>query len=181
MRRVQKILIMLGTLAFLAAAPLSHAQLNGTSGTINLNAVVNPQLTVAAGPATVNFALPPNGLANGSSTIAIQTSWALNPSVGAVKLYAYFTTAGAALSDGAGSNIASSRVLGSPNGGAFAPFTGASPFAASSSITVFTETIFGFNKTKTRNDTLDLRIDTTGLGLRAGTYTGQLLLRAQAL
>lgn len=61
------------------------------------------------------------------------------------------------------------------------PFTGTSPFAAGSSLVIFTERIRGNNRSKTRNDTLDLRIDTSGLALPAGTYTGVLRIQAQAL
>jgi hypothetical protein len=101
--------------------------------------------------------------------------------VGDVTVYAYFTTPAAALSNGAGANIASARVSGSANGAAFTPFTGNSPFAAGSSITVATWRILGNNRDGTRQDTLDLQIDTTGLPLPAGTYTGVLNIQAQAL
>jgi hypothetical protein len=98
-----------------------------------------------------------------------------------VNEYAYFTTSAAALTDGAGDNIPSANVTGSFNGGAFAAFTGASPFAAGSSITLFNQFIFIFNVTGTRTDSLNLRINTTGLNLPAGTYTGLLHIQAQAL
>jgi hypothetical protein len=101
--------------------------------------------------------------------------------VGAVKTYAYFTSAAAALTDGAGDNIPSTNVSGSVNGGAFGAFTGASPFAAASSVTISTIRILGNNKSGNQSDTLNMRINTTGLNLPAGNYTGVLTIQAQAL
>ncbi len=169
----------LAALILLASVP-AGAQLSSNPAAVNLNAVLNSRLAVAASPGLVNFSLVPSGIANGSSTITITTSWVLRPSNGTLTLYAYFSTT-TALSDGAGHVLPSANVSGSANGGAFTPFTGASPFAAGSSITIFSQRILGFNRSGTRNDTLNLRIDTTGLGLPAGTYTGLLRIQAQAI
>jgi hypothetical protein len=158
-----------------------YAQLNSSTASVNLNAVLTTSLTVSAAPGLVNFPLVPNGVASGSSTINITTTWTLRPSVGAVTVWAYFSSVPSALSDGTGDNIPSASVTGSPNGGAFAPFTGSSPFAAGSSLQIYTLRIIGNNKTGTRIDTLDLKINTTGLNLPAGTYTGTLILQGQAL
>ena len=89
--------------------------------------------------------------------------------------------AASALADGAGDNIPSANVSGSVNGGAFTALTGASPFAAGSSLAIFNQFIFFFNINATRTDSLNLRIDTTGLNLPAGTYTGVLHIQAQGL
>jgi hypothetical protein len=178
----KQLLLISGLVAIaLLTCPTSHAQLNANIANVNLNATLSTSLTVAAAPGLVNFNLVPNGSANGSATITITTAWTLRPSVGAVTTYAYFTSAASALSDGAGDNIPSAKVSGSPNGAAFVPVTANSPFAAGSSIQIFTERILGNNRTKTRNDTLDLQINTTGLNLPAGTYTGVLRIQAQAL
>ncbi len=166
--------------SFLFAFP-ARAQLNANIANVNLTATLSTSLTVSASPGLVNFALVPNGTANGSSTITITTAWTLQPSVGAVTCYVYFTAPGIALSDGAGDNIPSANVSGSADAGAFAAFTANSPFAAGSSLQIFTERIIGTNKTKTRSDTLDLQIGTAGLALPAGTYTGVLRIQAQAL
>jgi hypothetical protein len=173
-----------GAAAFLSAllpACTARAQINSNLTAVNLAATLNTSLTLLAAPNLVNFALVQNGISNGSTPITVTTIWSLRPNVGAVTVYAYFTTPAAALSNGAGASIASARVAGSPNGGAFAPFTGNSPFAAGSSITVATWRILGNNRNGTRQDTLGLRIDTTGLVLPAGTYTGILNIQAQAL
>jgi len=173
-----------GAAALLILCPLASlagAQVNSNIAGVTLAATLNTSLTVIAAPNSVNFALVANGIANGSTAVTVTTIWALHPSIGSVTLYAYFTSAAAALSNGAGTNIASSRVAGSANGGAFSSFTGNSPFAAGSSITLATWRILGNNRNGTRQDTLGLRIDTTGLALPAGAYTGVLNIRAQAL
>ena len=162
-------------------SPCAHAQANSAPAAVNLIAVRNPGIAVAAFPANVNFALFNGAVATGSAPITITTTWDVSPSAGNLTLYAYFSTAIAALSNGAGNNIASSRVLGSVNGGAFAPFTGISPYAAGSSLQIFTFRVLGLNRRGTRNDTLNLQIDLTGAVLPAGTYSGTLLIQAQAL
>jgi hypothetical protein len=175
--------MLVGGLALAAAiAPASRAQaINSNVATVNLNAVLAESLTVAAAPATVNFALVPNGVANGSSSITVTTNWALGKTRTSMKVYAYFSSA-VGLTDGAGDNIPTSSVLGSVNAGAFAAFTGgAGPFGVNSQL-VFNQVVGGagtFNATHV--DTVALRIDTTGLALPAATYIGVLNIQAQAL
>jgi hypothetical protein len=171
----------LTVLGILRAGSPARAQLNSNIAGVNLAADLTTSLTVTASPGLVNFALIPNGTATGSVPITVNVSWTLKPSVGAVTTYAYFTSAAVALTDGAADNIPSSSVSGSVNGGAFGAFTGASPFAASSSITLSSIRILGNNKSGNRTDTLNLQISTTGLNLPAGTYTGVLNIQAQAL
>ncbi len=171
----------MAVLGILIVAAAVGAQLNSAGTGVNLNATLSTSVTVTAAPALVNFTLPRNGTATGSSVIAVNTKWTLKPSVGAVTTYAYFTSAPAALTDGAGDNIPSSNVSGSVNGGAFGAFTGASPFAAGSSIKLSSTKILGNNKTGAHADTLNLTISTVGLGLPAATYSGVLNIQAQAL
>ena len=159
----------------------AKAQLNSNIAGVNLAANLTTSLTVTASPGLVNFALIRSGISNGSATVNVNTSWTLSPSVGTVTTYAYFTSAAAALTDGAGDNIPSSSVSGSVNGGAFTAFTGVSPFAAASSITISTIRILGNNKSGNQTNTLNMRINTTGLNLPAANYTGVLTIRAQAL
>lgn len=163
------------------APSAARAQQNSNLGTVNLNATLSTGLSITAAPGLVNFTLAPSGTATGSAVITVTTSWILRPSVGAVTAYAYFSSAPAALTDGAGDNIPSSSVSGSVNGGAFGAFTGASPFAPSSSVTLSSVRILGNNRTGSHSDTLNLSITTTGLNLPSGTYTGVLNLQAQAL
>ena len=166
---------------FLLVGTPAHAQLNSNIAGVNLAANVATSLTVTASPGLVNFPLIPSGITNGSTAITVNTSWTLSPSVGTVKTYAYFTSAAAALTDGAGDNIPSTSVSGSVDGGAFGAFTGVSPFAAASSVTVSNIKILGNNRSGNQSDTLNMRINTTGLNLPAGNYTGVLTIQAQAL
>src|SRR4029077_13339590 len=174
MNNFRKAMVVAGLSLAAAMAPASRAQLNSNVATVNLNAVLAESLTVAAAPATVNFAWVPNGTANGNSAVTVTTNWALGKTRTSMKVYAYFSSA-VGLTDGAGDNIPTSSVLGSVNAGAFAPFTGgAGPFGVNSQL-VFSQTVGAagtFNSTHV--DTLALQINTTGLALPAATYTGVL-------
>jgi hypothetical protein len=177
--RSQKLWI-LGALALLfVVTPGLHAQLDSNVATVNLNAVLGETLTVSAGPATVNFTLIPNGVANGSAPVSVTTTWALAATRTSVGLYAYFSSANA-LTDGSGNNIPSSNVGGSVNGGASGPFTNVTPFGANG-MTVFAQALGAGTYNSNRADTIDMTIDTTGLGLPSATFTGTLNLQAQAL
>ncbi len=168
--------------AVLALIPIRcSAQLNSNIANVNLNAALSTAITITAAPGLVNFALLRSGISTGSAPISITTTWTLPFFIGTVKEYAYFTSSASALADGAGDNIPSANVSGSVNGGAFTAFTGASPFAAGSSMTLFNQFIFIFNVNTTRTDSLNLRINTTGLNLPAGTYAGVLHIQAQGL
>ena len=167
--------------SFLLFAAPSPAQVNSNNATVNLLAIMGTSLGIAAAPGTVNFNLLPGGVGNGSSAITVTTDWNLSPSMGTVTLYAYFSSAAAALTNGSGSNIPSANVSGSADGGALTPFTGNSPFAAGSSLTIYSQRITGRFRRVTRNDTLALQISLVGLPLPSGTYTGVLHFRAQAI
>jgi hypothetical protein len=170
--------------AVFALIPLkANAQLNSNIANVSLNATLNSSITITAAPGLVNFPLLRSGSTTGSSPISITTKWVLPVLFGTVKEYAYFTSSASALADGAGDNIPSANVSGSYNGGAFTAFTGASPFAAGSSMTLFSQFIFILfgNTSATRTDSLNLMINTTGLNLPAGTYTGVLHIQAQEI
>jgi hypothetical protein len=170
------VLILLG----FTAAGRAQA-LNSSFATVNLQANMNESLSVAAGPGTVNFALVAGGgISNGNVPVVIQTQWKLNPGRNRVRLYAYFTSAAAALSNGA-TNIPSSRVLGSANAGPFRTITRPGPFGPGRSLQLFNQRIRNNNRTGQRNVQLRLQINTTGLPLPPGTYTGLLLIQAQAI
>ena len=118
------------------------AQLNSKVANVNLNAMLSTAITITAAPAVVNFVLLRSGTSTGSAPVSITTTWTLPFFIGNVNECAHFTTSAAALTDGAADNIPSANVSGSVNGGAFTAFTGASPFAAGSSLTVFNQFIF---------------------------------------
>jgi hypothetical protein len=159
----------------------TSAQIKSAVGPVSLAATLPSSITVIANPGLVNFNLLPSGVSNGSAAINITTSWSLSQNGLRLTLYAYFTTSTSALADAFGHKIPSANVSGSINGGGYTAFTGASPFAATSSITIFSRGVPGNQVTQSRSDTLNLRINTTGLGLPNGTYTGLLVIRAQAI
>ncbi len=171
---------LLGIVLALCPAP-AGAQLKSNAATVNLAATLNTGITITAAPGLVNFTLVRSGTATGSAPVTITTSWRLPLVFGNIAEYAYFTSPAAALTDGASDNIPSASVSGSFNGGAFAAFTGTSPLAAGSSMTLFNQFFFIlFTNPGTRTDTLNLQINTTGLNLPAATYTGVLHIQAQA-
>ena len=165
----------------LSSAAPAQAQKNSNFVTVSLNANAKQSLSVTAAPALVNFNLiGAGGVAAGSVPISITTSWNLNPPLTATT-YAFFASAAVALTDGAGDNIDSSRVLGSVNGGAFTAFTGVGPFSVNTSVQIFSVRIKGFNRVGSNTDSLNLEIDTTGLLLPAAIYSGLLIIQAQAI
>jgi hypothetical protein len=169
------------TFATIGFASAAHAQLNSNAATVNLTATLPESLTIAATPAAVNFTLAASGTAPGSAQISVTSAWALLATRSSVTLYAFASSATAALTDGAGHNIPAANLTGSPNSGAFSPFTGNSPFGTGTSLTIFTQAITTANLNTTRTDTLNLAINTTGLNLPVATYTGVLTIRAQAI
>jgi hypothetical protein len=180
MGHIKRILLAAGLL--LASAGAAPAQLNSNAANVQLNAILQSGIIVTVTPGTVNFALVPGGgVSNGSAPVSISTTWLLRPGTANLSLYAYFTSSTVALTDGFAHNIPSSSVRGSVNAGAFNAFTGNSPFAAGSSITVFSQNLTPATRRGTRNDTLDLQIDTTALTLPSGNYTGVLYIQAQAI
>jgi len=156
------------------------AQLNSSGISVSLNAPLLELITVSATPTSVSFTLAGDGTASGNTSISITTTWVLAVGRSNVKLYAYFVSATAALSDGASHNIPSSAVSGSINGGTLTAFTATSPFATGSSLQIFSQTVSGVTLNANRTDTLALQINTSGLNLPAATYSGTLVIEAQA-
>ena len=167
---------------------LLSAELSSNTASVALNATLGESLTVAATPSTVAIPLLSGGTAIGSSPVAITTTWILSASRTAVTLVGYFSSATAALTDGAAtpSNIPSSEVLGQMTTGtptAFTAFTQTSPLgAAGAGLTLFTQNLSGTNRNANRTDNLNLEINLASQPqLPAGTYTGTLNIQAQAL
>ena len=174
--------LMVAVLLLGLVAPAPAGPLNSNFFTVNLNANGKESLSVTAAPALVNFALvPAGGVSNGSVPVSINTSWVLLPGRTRVRLYAYFAAVATALSNGAGTNIPSSSVLGSVNGGAYRTINRNGPFGAGRSLRLFTQRINAGNLNANRTDSLSLQINTTGTLLPAGIYSGLLILQAQAI
>src|SRR5271169_3407697 len=94
-----KLIPMLGLLTL--AIPAAVCQLNSNTASVALNATLGESLTVAATPAAVNIPLVSGGTAAGSSPVAITTTWVLSASRSAVTLVGFFSSATAALTNGA--------------------------------------------------------------------------------
>ena len=183
-RAIACMLLMVGMALGAAEA---HGQLNSNAQNITLNATLAETLTIAATPTTVNFTLVQGGIATGSAPVAITTSWLLLSTRATVKLYSYFATPSAALSDASTpvNSIPSSEVLGMMTTGTPTSFTAYSQSntlgPASGGLLLFSQAISATNRFGTRSDNLALEINLASQAqLPAGSYTGTLVLMAQA-
>ncbi len=170
----------------LAASFASAQVLNSGAQTIALNATLNESLTLGLSANAVNFPLTAGSATNpGSTNITATTTWALKPSRTAVKVYAYFTAAATALTDGSGNNIPSSAFFISDNGGASTALTTSVAFGAANAGLQLGPTIniTNANRSGNRADVMAFNINLTGgtlPALPAGSYTGTLNIQAQA-
>jgi len=172
-------------LAITLSASIASAQLNSGAQTIALNANLAESLSVTLSANTVNFALSAGSAANaGSAGITATTAWTLAPGRNSVGVYAYFASAAAALSDGAGDNIPSSAFFISDNGGALTALTNTVAYgAANAGLKLGTVPITAANRSGNRTDLMTFNINLTGgtlPQLPANTYTGTLNIQAQA-
>jgi len=174
------------TLAMTMMASLASAQaLNSTAQTIALNANLTESLTLNLSASAVNFTLAAGSAANpGSTNITATTAWTLKPGRTAVGVYAYFASAAAALTDGAGDNIPSSAFFIADNGGASTALTNTVVYgAANAGLKLANVPITAANRTAKRTDVMAFNINLTGgtlPQLPANTYTGTLNIQAQA-
>ena len=135
---------------------------------------------VNAIPNLVAFRLAPSGVSTGSTPVNVSTFWRLRRG-NTLTLYAYFTVPAKALTSGAAGSIPSSSVFGTDSSGRFLPFTGSGPFSTGGSLTIYQLRIRGRNRRGRRTDPIALKIDTTGLRLGPGVYSGMLVVHADAL
>jgi hypothetical protein len=177
----------LAALAFVAIvfAASAHAQvLNSGASTITLNAVLNDSITVSLSSNAVNFTLTAGSASNlGSTGVTATTTWLLRPNVGSLKVYAFFSSSTAALTDGAGNNIPSVDFQISNNAGPFNGLTNTVPFGgATAGLQLSSTAILGNNKSGSRTDNMNFNINLVPLpSLPAGVYTGTLTIQAQAI
>ncbi len=185
-------------LAALVAVPEEQAAAQAgtvsTARVVALAATKTGRLTmgVVSGATQTLASLTDNTTNDFPTAVVIQTQWDLNPGqTGSVNVIGWFSAPSQALTNGAGTNIPSSRMKGRVTPGAPAPtsypamFTGFTQNAlggigtAGGSLRLFQMTITGTNKTQTRTDNLNLQIDLTGAGaLPPGTYSGTLNIQA---
>ena len=169
--------------AAMFAAPAQAQVRNSGASPIALNAVLPDSITLTLSGNAVNFTLVGGSASNpGSTGITATTTWLLRPNVNSLKLYAFFSSSTAALSDGAGHNIPSADFQISDNGGAFAALTNTVPFGgANAGLQVSSVRILGNNKTGTNSDVMTFNINLAPLpSLPTGVYTGTLTIQAQA-
>lgn len=163
-----------------------RAQLSNIASA-SLSGTMAEAITVTVtGGSTVNFTMVAGAAADGDVPVSIQTQWVLGLLPTLVSLYAYFDVPSQAMTDGSGNDIPSSAVRGQMLTGApllYTAFTQTNSVGpAGGSLKLFDEIILLLNKSKTRNDDLNLRVDLAALTtLPAGTYTGTLRIRAEAL
>ncbi len=167
-----------------AAAGTASAQaLNSGARTIALNALLREGISISVSTNAVNFTLTSGSPANpGNTGVLVTTTWLSKPGRD-VSLYAFFSSATTALTDGAGNNIPSSAFQISDNGTGFLPLTNTVAFGGAGAglrLWVMTK-VMGLNKQGTRQDNLLFNIDLSAVPLPAGNYTGVLTLRAQVI
>lgn len=184
---MKKAIIAIATLALIMGfSSLAPAQaLDSGAKTIALNATLNESLTLNLSASSVNFALAAGNASNaGSANVTATTKWVLKPGRTAVAVYAYFTSATVALTDGGGNNIPASAFSIADNSGAATALTAVTPYnAGASGLRLENVTITGTNKSSQVTDNMAFNIDLSGgtlPQLPAGTYTGTLNIQAQA-
>lgn len=176
----------LNLLALSAILALGARKLSAQAQVISLSAATPSTLTVAvtSGAVQTIAGVTDNAVNNFPSPVVIQTAWNVNPGqTNTVKLVAYFTLPAQALLGP--TPIPSSRVLGRMSTGTPTTFTAITQNAvggvgsAGGSLQLYTVNINGGNKSASRVDNLDLRLDLVGFPpLPAGAYVGVLNLRA---
>jgi hypothetical protein len=174
-------------LALCALFALRARELSAQARVISLAATSPGDLnvTVTSGAVQTIVGVSDNAVNPFPSPVVIQTSWNINPGqTNTMNLVAYFSTPAQALVGGS-TQIPSSRVEGRMVTGIPVAFTAITQNGiggvgtAGGSLRLFGVNISGANKTATRTDNLDLRLNLVGFPtLGAGSYTGVLNLRA---
>jgi hypothetical protein len=173
------------TLAMAATMLVSPARgqvRNSAASQIALRAVLPESLTVKLSGNAVNFNLVAGSANNaGSTSITATTTWVLSRRIPLVALYAFFGSASAALTNGAGDKIPSADFQISDNGGAFTALTRTTPFGgANAGLRLSLTPILG-KRNGSRTDLMQFNINLGPLPtLPAGAYTGTLTIQAQA-
>lgn len=185
MKTVKLICAAMAGVAMALSASIASAQVDSGAQTIALNANLAESLTLTLSATSVNFTLSAGSATNaGSGTITATTKWTLGPGRTSVGVYAYFTSATAALTDSTGDNIPSSAFFISDNGAAAAALTNTVAYgAANAGLKLATVAITAGNRSGTRSDAMTFNIDLSGGALPqlpASTYTGTLNIQAQA-
>ena len=174
--KVIKVMLLLGVLC----PGIALAQ----SFKLNSTREVRPRLSVGSiavsvSPSVVNMALVAGGQSAPSPTISINNLVSLT-ALGTFALYASFAS-GSALTDSAGNVIPASAVFGKcTTFNSYTPFTQLGPLSTRSSLLIY-QTNSLATLLVNQNQTCNLMIDLTSLPqLPAGSYSGTLIVQAQA-
>lgn len=161
------------------------AQLNSIETSAALSALLLESLTVVLAPGATAFTLS-GGSATNAATLPLvaTTTWTFAAGRSSISVYGYFSSASSALAHtlSAGStDIPSSRVEVSVNGGSLLAFDQTTPFgAANAGRELFQQTLTLGTLVGLRVDTLNLNVNLSGYTLPADAYLGTLRVRAQA-
>ncbi len=188
MTTLRAVRIAVTAVALVSGVASAQSGLLSNAATVTINATKSAALTVTinSGGTQTMAALTDNALNNFATPVNITTAWDVNPSAAAVVLVGHFTTPAQALANGT-DYITSARMKGRlGTSGAFNAFTNgvvtggaASVGVAGGTLSLFSQSINGTNKTSSRTDDLYLQIDLVGQPtVTAGTYAGTLNLRA---
>jgi hypothetical protein len=169
----------------LAVASVASAQTNSGAFTVALTGTLSESLTLSLSANAVSFNLTSGSATNaGSTNITATTAWVLKPGRTALRVYAYFNSAAAALTDGAGNNIPSSAFTIADNAGAPAALTNTVVFGgALAGLQLANVAITTANRAGIRNDIMafNIALNTGTLPqLPAAVYLGTLNIQAQA-
>ena len=175
---------MFTALLLLLSVEIGNAQVVSSGvKTISLNATLAESISVNLSSNSVSFSLTAGSATNNGSTgVTATTSWTTTPGR-TLRLYAYFSSSTAALSNGAGNNIPSADFLISDNGGAYRALTNTVAFGgAAAGLRLYNLRITGANRTGSHSDAMLFRINLSTLPqLPAGTYAGTLNIQAQVI
>ena len=166
-----------------AALPAAAQVRNSGASPIALKALLAESLSVSLSANAVSFNLIGGSAVNpGNTSITATTTWTVTQPR-TLSVYAYFSSATSALTDGAGDNIPSSAFQISDNGGAFNALVNTVPFGGANAGRRLARVRIGLGAaTGKRTDTMNFNINLSALpNLPAGSYTGILNIQAQAI
>ncbi len=167
-----------------AACSTSGSPCNSNTASVSLVATLGESLTVSTGATSqLTFNLT-DGQTTSAGSVPVTTSWVLLPSRTTVKVYGYFASSTAALTDGytTPDNIPSSDVLadGGALGTTYTAFSSTnSGFGAASASLLLDTVSVGTSFVSSKLDTINLEVATPAT-LPAGTYNGTITFQAQA-
>ncbi|HVO63915.1 MAG TPA: hypothetical protein VMT53_23540 [Terriglobales bacterium] len=158
--------------------------LNSSARAIALNADLSESVSVNLSASAVNFNLSAGSANNpGSTGVTATTSWKVRPGRFFLRVYAFFASSTAALTDSVGDNIPSSAFQISDNGGAFQALTNATPFGgANAGLRLGTTFLLFSGLQGKRTDAMNFNINLTSVPqLPAGNYTGTVTVQVQVI